>query len=224
MTQKEWLEYFETVNGRKPSAQEFGTSKAAGEFSVSPVTNATTDSAGDNKPQKKKKKWLLPTIIAAAIIAILVSGFTYWQISSNSMNGTYFTPVYATTPTDEKNATATEITISENTIVINQVGIKNGKVETGSTSKGTFSLNNEEKTFTYKDNRGITANGHYSRNGNVMIFSYDGSGNENYNFYIEKVETTIVYNGSVIYPESQNSKSLQTSKDLIYKYADHLKN
>ena len=32
MTREEWLDYFETVNGRKPSVQEMADALKAGEF------------------------------------------------------------------------------------------------------------------------------------------------------------------------------------------------
>ena len=36
MNQKEWVEYFEAVNGRKPSMQEFQAGREKGEFVLEP--------------------------------------------------------------------------------------------------------------------------------------------------------------------------------------------
>ncbi|MGT2907059.1 hypothetical protein [Streptococcus dentiloxodontae] len=42
MNQNEWLDYFETVNGRKPSPKEFAQAKAAGEFTIENTKTAET--------------------------------------------------------------------------------------------------------------------------------------------------------------------------------------
>lgn len=41
MNEKEWVAYFETVNGRKPNAQEFTAAKAAGEFQAAQTAQQT---------------------------------------------------------------------------------------------------------------------------------------------------------------------------------------
>ena len=53
MNQRDWVEYFETINGRKPSMQEFQEAREKGEFVVEPkdvcapttVTQAPTTEA-----------------------------------------------------------------------------------------------------------------------------------------------------------------------------------
>ena len=47
MTREEWLDYFETVNGRKPSVQEMADALKAGEF-VNEVPAKTEDSGNNN--------------------------------------------------------------------------------------------------------------------------------------------------------------------------------
>ena len=47
MNEKEWVSYFESVNGRKPNAQEFVTAKAAGEFQSEQIAKETSVEAVD---------------------------------------------------------------------------------------------------------------------------------------------------------------------------------
>ena len=80
MTGKEWSEYFESVNGRKPSEKEFFTAKAEGKFKTEELSN-----------QKKKKRWLLPTIIVAAVlISAAVGTFAYLKLTVNPFDGTWY--------------------------------------------------------------------------------------------------------------------------------------
>ena len=68
MNQKEWVEYFEAVNGRKPSMQEFQAAREKGEFvenkpdtpasvSVAPKPQVQlTNPAGYSQPLASPKK------------------------------------------------------------------------------------------------------------------------------------------------------------------------
>jgi hypothetical protein len=97
-TKQEWREYFELVNGRKPSAQEFAAAKAAGEFGNEQAVkfeslaepNLTSQQQG-----KEKRRWLLPSILGLGIILIVAVtlSFTFLRGSLESaynFNGTYF--------------------------------------------------------------------------------------------------------------------------------------
>ena len=39
MNQKDWIEYFEVINDRKPTPQEFAAAKEAGEFESDSLIN-----------------------------------------------------------------------------------------------------------------------------------------------------------------------------------------
>ena len=89
MTEKEWSEYFEFINGRKPSEKEFSTAKAEGKFNTEELPPA--DTAFKQSNQKKKKRWLLPTIIVAAVlISAAVGTFAYLKLTANPFDGTWY--------------------------------------------------------------------------------------------------------------------------------------
>ena len=48
MNQKDWIEYFEVINDRKPTPQEFAAAKEAGEFE--------SDSLNPNKRYQLKNR------------------------------------------------------------------------------------------------------------------------------------------------------------------------
>ncbi|KXT75328.1 hypothetical protein [Streptococcus sp. DD12] len=55
MSREEWLDYFETVNGRKPSEEEIKAAQAVGEFSVAtdqPVAQETSDASANIIPSE----------------------------------------------------------------------------------------------------------------------------------------------------------------------------
>lgn len=73
MTRAEWLDYFETVNGRKPSVQEMADALKAGEF-VNEAP-AKTEDAATTEPIKVEAEIVetstspLPTETAPAVTA-----------------------------------------------------------------------------------------------------------------------------------------------------------
>ena len=70
MTRAEWLDYFETVNGRKPSVQEMADALKAGEFvneapakAGASLTNSPAFTASAIKHQLKLKIQLLLNLL-----------------------------------------------------------------------------------------------------------------------------------------------------------------
>ena len=60
MTRAEWLDYFETVNGRKPSVQEMADALKAGEFvNEEPVKAEETATAEPIKVRQKSLRQML---------------------------------------------------------------------------------------------------------------------------------------------------------------------
>ena len=54
MNQKDWVEYFEAVNGRKPSMQEFQAAREKGEFVLEPKDK--DESAQTNRAQARSQE------------------------------------------------------------------------------------------------------------------------------------------------------------------------
>ena len=85
MNQKDWVEYFEAVNGRKPSMQEFQEAREKGEFVVNkpdipaPATVAPqlqvqpASPAGYNQPlaSPKKPRFHKKTVIGLSIVGLV---------------------------------------------------------------------------------------------------------------------------------------------------------
>jgi len=86
MTEKEWVEYFEAVNGRKPNAKEFTEAKNKGEFSTSkrPIPEKNIQNSGKNKT----KTIVISAISAVVIIALGIFG--YVKLTTSQLTGTYY--------------------------------------------------------------------------------------------------------------------------------------
>ena len=89
MNETEWLDYFETINNRKPSEEEIQQAKANGEFVASepvaensqpqvqvsgPVTGQGTPVVAPKKGLSKKVKIIIASVIGAVVLLALSFG------------------------------------------------------------------------------------------------------------------------------------------------------
>ena len=115
MTRAEWLDYFETVNGRKPSVQEMADALKAGEFvieapakaedtattepikveaeivetSTSPLPTETAPAVKPMDP-KKKKRILVSVLSAVVLVFLCIGGFMTYRYVTGNIDGKWY--------------------------------------------------------------------------------------------------------------------------------------
>ncbi|GBG97219.1 hypothetical protein [Lactococcus termiticola] len=105
-TKEEWLEYFEALQGRKPTIQDFEEAVRKGDIDLSqavdegktPSSQSTAvsevqptmsaDMPGDNRKKKSVWKWLIPLIIVL-LLAIAGGGYYFYQ-HIHRLDGKYY--------------------------------------------------------------------------------------------------------------------------------------
>ncbi|MBS5755058.1 MAG: hypothetical protein KHW51_09920, partial [Streptococcus parasanguinis] len=113
MNQKDWVEYFEAVNGRKPSMQEFQEAREKGEFVVNkPDTPASapvapqpqvqpTSPAAYSQPvaTPKKQRFHKKTVISlsiAGLVAVVGLVWFFFFSAGPDLDGIWLNPNLAT--------------------------------------------------------------------------------------------------------------------------------
>lgn len=85
MNQKEWIEQFQSLNGRNPEFQEYATALKEGEFEIEKNISETTSDSGVMSKRRAKitsilKKVLLPILV----LVVIGSGYVFWKNSVSS--------------------------------------------------------------------------------------------------------------------------------------------
>ena len=90
MSEREWVEYFEAVNGRKPTATEFLKGKGK-EFEVVKVQTQVNQTQSDSQIKKSttKKRAILGGSFAALVLVICAI-FIVLNLNSNPMGGRWY--------------------------------------------------------------------------------------------------------------------------------------
>ena len=112
MNEKEWLDYFETINNRKPTEEEIQQAKANGEFTsqesknegVNPqkaqLSDQVTQSVSQVAPAKtglsKKAKIIIASVVGAVVlVALSFGGYAFMHLQSGKIpEGTYLLETY----------------------------------------------------------------------------------------------------------------------------------
>ena len=119
MNETEWLDYFETINNRKPSGEEIQQAKANGEFVTSepvaensqpqvqvsgPVTGQGTPVVAPKKGLSKKVKIIIASVIGAVVLlALSFGGYAYIHLQGGKISeGTYQIETYRYYDKDKK--------------------------------------------------------------------------------------------------------------------------
>lgn len=119
MNETEWLDYFETINNRKPSEEEIQQAKANGEFIASepvaensqpqvqvsgPVTGQGTPVVAPKKGLSKKVKIIIASVIGAVVLlALSFGGYAYIHLQGGKISeGTYQIETYRYYDKDKK--------------------------------------------------------------------------------------------------------------------------
>ncbi|HFH9837964.1 TPA: hypothetical protein ACGOON_001330 [Streptococcus suis] len=115
MNNKDWVEYFEVINGRKPTAAEYEAALKSGEFEAdvqkveqsTPVPESKDLQSPTSPPllTKKPKFFTKYKIAIIAFLTLLVSGgayfaYQYYQEQQNSLDGVWVLTKYATGESD----------------------------------------------------------------------------------------------------------------------------
>lgn len=115
MNNKDWVEYFEVINGRKPTAAEYEVALKNGEFKTdvqkveqsTPVPESKDLQSPASPPLLPKKPTFLTRykIAIIAFLTLLVSGgayfaYQYYQEQQNSLDGVWVLTKYATGSND----------------------------------------------------------------------------------------------------------------------------
>lgn len=88
MSQEEWVEYFEAVNGRKPSAEEFKEAKESGTFRVAVEKAPTSAPIAATTEKESDHTWYWFFVIAGSGSLIFVTiffllGWFVFQLPAN---------------------------------------------------------------------------------------------------------------------------------------------
>ena len=120
MNEKEWLDYFETINNRKPTEEEIQQAKANGEFisqeakdeGVNPqqaqlsdqVTQAVSQVAPAKTGLSKKAKIIIASVVGAIVlVALSFGGYAFMHLQSGKIpEGTYLLETYRFYHKDKK--------------------------------------------------------------------------------------------------------------------------
>ena len=119
MNEKEWLDYFETINNRKPTEEEIQQAKASGEFIASepvvensqpqvqvsdPVTGRVPPVVAPKKGLSKKVTIIIASVIGAVVlIALSFGGYAYMHLQGGKIpEGTYQIETYRYYDKDKK--------------------------------------------------------------------------------------------------------------------------
>ena len=102
MNEKEWLDYFETINNRKPTEEEIQQAKANGEFisqeakdeGVNPqqaqlsdqVTQAVSQVAPAKTGLSKKAKIIIASVVGAVVlVALSFGGYAFMHLQGGKI-------------------------------------------------------------------------------------------------------------------------------------------
>ena len=120
MNEKEWLDYFETINNRKPTEEEIQQAKANGEFisqeskdeGVNPqqsqlsdqVTQAVSQVAPAKTGLSKKAKIIIASVVGAIVlVALSFGGYAFMHLQGGKIpEGTYLLETYRFYHKDKK--------------------------------------------------------------------------------------------------------------------------
>ena len=107
MNEKEWLDYFETINNRKPTEEEIQQAKANGEFisqesnneganlQQAQLSDQVTQAVSQVAPAKtglsKKAKIIIASVVGAIVLVVLsFGGYAFMHLQSGKIpEGTY---------------------------------------------------------------------------------------------------------------------------------------
>ena len=120
MNEKEWLDYFETINNRKPTEEEIQQAKANGEFifqesrdeDVNPqqaqLSDQVTQPVSQVAPAKtglsKKAKIIIASVLGAIVlVALSFGGYAFMHLQGGKIpEGTYLLETYRFYHKDKK--------------------------------------------------------------------------------------------------------------------------
>ena len=112
MNEKEWLDYFETINNRKPTEEEIKQAKDNGEFIFQEsnneganlqqaqlsdqVTQAVSQVAPAKTGLSKKAKIIIASVVVAIVlVALSFGGYAYMYLQGGKIpEGTYLLDTY----------------------------------------------------------------------------------------------------------------------------------
>ena len=120
MNEKEWLDYFETINNRKPTEEEIQQAKANGEFISQEsknegvnlqkaqlsdqVTQAVSQVAPAETGLSKKAKIIIASVVGAIVlVALSFGGYAFMHLQGGKIpEGTYLLETYRFYHKDKK--------------------------------------------------------------------------------------------------------------------------
>ena len=110
MNEKEWLDYFETINNRKPTEEEIQQAKANGEFisqeSKNEGVNLQKAQLSDQVTQglSKKAKIIIASVVGAIVlVALSFGGYAFMHLQGGKIpEGTYLLETYRFYHKDKK--------------------------------------------------------------------------------------------------------------------------